>query len=63
VVVATFGPDGPENCSGLPVARYDSSGIHSVFGDAFQKRGDTVELHETPWGAVQSFVYCFCLRL
>ena len=62
VLVATFGLDGPELCSGLPVARYDSKGIHSVFGHAFDKVGEAAEQHETPWGGVQSFVYCFCRR-
>lgn len=60
VLVATFGLDGPEQCSGLPVARYDSSGIHAVFGDRFDKIGSAEEVHETPWGTAQSFVYCFC---
>lgn len=63
VLVATFGLDGPERCSGLPVARYDASGIHAVFGDVFDKMGEDAELHETPAGSVQSFVYCFCRRL
>jgi SAM-dependent methyltransferase len=63
VLVATFALDGPEKCSGLPVARYDSDGIHAVFGDAFKKVGEAAEQHETPWGGVQSFVYCFCRRV
>jgi ubiquinone/menaquinone biosynthesis C-methylase UbiE len=62
VLVATFAPDGPEKCSGLPVARYDANGIHSVFGDVFEKVGEASEQHATPWGSVQSFVYCFCHR-
>jgi len=62
VLVATFALDGPEKCSGLPVARYDAEGIHSVFGDSFDKVGEAAEMHDTPWGGVQSFVYCFCRR-
>ena len=62
VLVATFGLDGPDRCSGLPVARYDADGIHDVFGAAFDKVGDAAELHQTPWGTVQAFVYCFCRR-
>lgn len=61
-LVATFAPDGPERCSGLPVARYDAEGIHAVFGDSFEKLGSAKELHETPWGKAQSFTYCFCRR-
>lgn len=62
VLVATFGPDGPERCSGLPVARYDAPSIHAVFGERFEKLGQATESHATPWGSVQSFVYCFCRR-
>lgn len=62
VLVATFGLDGPERCSGLPVARYDAAGIHAVFGDLYDKIADAAELHETPHGEVQSFTYCFCRR-
>ncbi len=62
VLVATFGLDGPEKCSGLPVARYNAKGIHAVFGDAFDKVAEAAEEHQTPWGTAQSFVYCFCRR-
>ena len=61
-MVATFGLDGPERCSGLPVARYDAAGIHAVFGDAFVKVDEASEVHATPWGSSQAFVYCFCRR-
>jgi ubiquinone/menaquinone biosynthesis C-methylase UbiE len=60
IVVATFGPQGPERCSGLEVMRYDADGLHGEFGVEFEKVGSDVELHTTPWGAEQQFVYCFC---
>lgn len=60
VLVATFGPTGPERCSGLPVARYSAEGIHDQFGDEFQRVGSDQEVHHTPWGAEQEFVYCYC---
>lgn len=59
VIVATFGPDGPEKCSGLDVVRYDSDGLHGEFGPRFQLLEHLTEVHETPWGAPQSFLYCF----
>ena len=62
VLVATFALDGPEQGSGLPVARYDSEGIHAVCGASFDEIGEAAELHETPWGGAQSFVFCFCRR-
>lgn len=60
VVVATFGPHGPEKCSGLEVVRFSAEGIHAEFGDDFVKVGDTTEIHNTPWGSDQEFVYCYC---
>lgn len=62
VIIATFAPDGPEQCSGLPVARYDADGIHDAFGAGFVKVGSDAEQHQTPAGGTQSFVYCFCRR-
>jgi SAM-dependent methyltransferase len=60
VIVATFALDGPERCSGLPVARYDANGLHGAFGPAFSLRHSLSETHVTPWGAQQQFTYCYC---
>src|SRR5947209_10729063 len=37
IVVATFGPSGPERCSGLEVMRYRPEEIHAEFGNTFKK--------------------------
>ena len=60
VVVATFGPAGPERCSGLDVMRYSADEIHSQFGRAVRKLSSFTEVHQTPSGTEQEFVYCFC---
>lgn len=60
VIVATFGVDGPEKCSGLDVVRYDAEQLHGEFGPKFHLLESVSELHETPWGAPQQFIYCFC---
>ena len=60
IVVATFGPQGPEKCSGLEVMRYDADGLHGEFGAEFEKAGSDIEVHTTPSGAEQEFVYCYC---
>lgn len=60
VIVATFGPDGPLRCSGLPVVRYDPDRLHDEFGSAFDLIEHTSELHQTPFGTVQQFIYCYC---
>lgn len=62
VIVAAFSPDGPTECSGLPVMRYAPEALHGEFGGAFELLGHVAEAHHTPWGAVQSFVYCHCVR-
>lgn len=62
VIVATFGPEGPEKCSGLDVVRYGADELHSEFGAQFQLLEHLTEDHETPWGTPQQFVYCFCRK-
>ncbi len=62
VIVATFGPEGPLQCSGLNVVRYNADGLHSTFGDAFALVLSNTELHRTPFGNTQQFVYCYCVR-
>lgn len=60
VVMATFGPEGPVQCSGLDVVRYDERSLHSEFGDAFRLMGSETEQHATPFGTHQQFLYCWC---
>lgn len=60
IVVATFGPRGPEKCSGLDVMRYSADELHREFGSPFVKVASCEEVHLTPWGTVQEFVYCYC---
>ncbi|MCK9213546.1 MAG: class I SAM-dependent methyltransferase [Rhodoferax sp.] len=62
VIVATFGPDGPEKCSGLPVKRYSPDGLHGEFGSSFELIEHASEAHTTPTGNVQHFIYCHCLK-
>ena len=62
VIVAAFGPDGPNKCSGLDVVRYDPDELHDEFGPRFQLVKHLTELHQTPAGAVQQFTYCYCKR-
>jgi SAM-dependent methyltransferase len=60
VIVATFGPDGPPRCSGLPVVRYSPDRLHDEFGPSFDLVEHTSEAHRTPFGTVQQFIYCYC---
>jgi len=60
VIVSTFGPEGPTKCSGLDVVRYDAESLHEEFGTRFRLAESSKELHETPFGTTQQFLYCYC---
>jgi 2-polyprenyl-3-methyl-5-hydroxy-6-metoxy-1,4-benzoquinol methylase len=60
VIVSTFGPEGPTKCSGLDVVRYDADSLHQEFGVHFRLLDSSKELHRTPCGTVQQFLYCLC---
>lgn len=54
VVVATFGPDGPTTCSGLPIVRYTHAELAAEF-PAYELVDTSGEDHVTPWGTRQQF--------
>ena len=60
VIVSTFGPEGPTKCSGLEVLRYDAESLHDQFGAHFRLLEHSTELHKTPSGNIQQFLYCYC---
>jgi SAM-dependent methyltransferase len=60
VIVSTFGPNGPAKCSGLDVVRYDAQSLHDQFGKRFRLVESFEELHHTPFGSTQQFLYCYC---
>ena len=60
VIVGTFGPEGPTKCSGLDVVRYDAESLHGEFGRRFRLVESSKELHKTPFGTKQQFLYCYC---
>jgi SAM-dependent methyltransferase len=61
VVIGTFGPAGPTTCSGLDVVRYDEKKLQDEFGERFELVEGSRELHYTPEGVTQEFLYC-CFR-
>jgi SAM-dependent methyltransferase len=63
LVIATFGPQGPTQCSGLPVIRYAPQELYAQFGDGFRLLEHADEVHVTPGGATQQFVYCLLVKL
>jgi trans-aconitate methyltransferase len=57
VIVATFAPDAPERCSGMPVTRYSAGELSEVLGDTFEHLETRREEHVTPRGMMQPFTW------
>jgi SAM-dependent methyltransferase len=53
-IVATFGPDGPTTCSGLPIVRYTHRELAAEFPN-YELIATAGEDHLTPWGSTQQF--------
>jgi trans-aconitate methyltransferase len=56
-IIATFAPDGPERCSGLPVMRYSGASLAGELGGDFRLLETVSEDHRTPAGATQRFQF------
>jgi hypothetical protein len=62
-VIGTFAPDSPEECSGLPVCRYDADGLASEFAGDFLLAGALKAEHPTPGGSMQTFQFAVLRRI
>jgi SAM-dependent methyltransferase len=56
-VFGCFAPDGPRQCSGLPVARYSSLDLADQLGTRWTLIGHAREQHVTPAGVIQPFCW------
>lgn len=63
VIIATFAPDGPERCSGLPVVRHDAASLGEMLGPAFTLVERRKHDHQTPMGTSQQFQFSRFRRL
>jgi SAM-dependent methyltransferase len=61
-IISTFGPSGPDRCSGLPIARYDASALTAELGSDFALASSSLAVHRTPLGAEQQFLHCHFTR-
>jgi trans-aconitate methyltransferase len=61
-IIATFAPDGPERCSGLPVMRYDAESLGLALGGTFELIETRRDEHLTPWGSKQRFQFSMFRR-
>lgn len=62
ILMATFGPQGPQRCSGLPTVRYDAASLQRELGEHFELNRSALMEHETPSGSIQQFLYCDFIR-
>jgi len=53
LIVATFAEDGPPNCSGLNVCRYNADSLGCAIGPGFRLVRAAREVHTTPWKSSQ----------
>jgi hypothetical protein len=40
--------------------RYDAGALHDEFGGRFRLVESSQEMHDTPFGTTQQFLYCYC---
>jgi SAM-dependent methyltransferase len=62
LIMATFGPDGPTRCSGLPVHRYGEAELLETLGGEFALVSSRLDMHRTPAGKHQQFLYLHLRR-
>lgn len=58
VIIATFAYEAPPTCSGLPVVCYSPEFLALAIGSDFVFIESFEELHTTPEGTKQPFIYC-----
>lgn len=63
LIIATFGPDGPPQCSGLDTLRCSGDDIAAEIGPGVRLIEERLEDHTTPSGLIQQFVYARLLRV
>ncbi|HAT4425625.1 class I SAM-dependent methyltransferase [Legionella pneumophila serogroup 1] len=57
IIIATFAKDGPQKCSGLDIVQYDNPSIQHELGNEFILLDSQFEMHITPAGKEQRFIY------
>jgi hypothetical protein len=57
LIIGSFAEDGPPQCSGLDVCRYNAESMAAELGDGFTLIREARETHTTPGGVSQPFFY------
>lgn len=57
-IIGVFELEAPPQCSGLPVERYSVEKLSAIFGAEFNLERHQKEMHKTPSGVEQQYLYC-----
>ncbi len=57
LILAAFGPEGPTECSGLPVRRYSAEKLSALLWPGFRLIDSDLADHPTPSGSRQQFLF------
>jgi SAM-dependent methyltransferase len=57
LIIASFADDGPDRCSDLDVCRYTAATLAAELGRCFSLVREAGEMHFTPSGSPQAFLY------
>ena len=57
-IIGVFELEAPPQCSGLPVQRYSVEKLSAIFGAKFKLERHHKEIHKTPSGVEQQYLYC-----
>jgi SAM-dependent methyltransferase len=63
VIIGVFAPEAPPRCSGLPVHRYALDDLLDLLGEGFELVKHANELHVTPGGVEQAYLYCHLVKV
>ncbi|HAR96723.1 MAG TPA: SAM-dependent methyltransferase [Deltaproteobacteria bacterium] len=63
LIIGAFAPEAPPQCSGLSVRRYDTVDIESTLGPTFELKRCRKDLHVTPGGVEQMYLYCHFMKV
>jgi ubiquinone/menaquinone biosynthesis C-methylase UbiE len=61
-IIGVFELEAPPQCSGLPVQRYSVEKLNTIFGTEFNLKQHQKEIHQTPSGVEQKYLYCLFQR-
>jgi ubiquinone/menaquinone biosynthesis C-methylase UbiE len=62
LIIAAFAIGGPDKCSGLEIAQYDSLKLKAELGEEFELLEERNEIHITPANKEQKFMYFRFIR-